>query len=565
MSKPNYREGHWNPARVMPALGRIGYDPVSAILDIADNSVSNLSTIVKIDILTQQETREGPGRRRTLITGISIRDNGSGMDEKGLEDAIALGSSSEGYLEGTLSKFGLGLKSASASLGARLSITSRGGDFVVRTLVLDYDVVRELNKFVYTLEEASQSEVDRLDVVAQGGTGTLVEISKISEENMPSPGEAIENLKARAGVVYYFPISGKSKNSTRALNIHIGDERVEAFDPLFEGSASGNLDEYTWDGTEVNWIVTPQGIQLSPDGRINARVTMTQLPHPPTLEKKGVMSRAQARREYMIAAKNYGFYIYRNGRLISWANSLGLVPLDQNLYSFRGRIEINSDADEVLNIDVTKSRIQLSDIAQLQLSPLLTEALKKSRLAWEKAKRDLQNIAEKSPHEDINIVLDSISGIETKNDKLDEEAAPEPERKRLKARREKASQHSKATAEESDLLRSSSQRVQYVPMLANNQLWERAHDPENGLFVRVNRSHRIIREIVEPNQDNQLLIKLLDVLFFGLAQGEYGTVYKSEYDEGLIESIMEEFRERVGGQLTEIVRKLDMSNFSSGE
>ncbi|MEV0614819.1 ATP-binding protein [Nonomuraea sp. NPDC050404] len=564
MSKATYRTGHWNPARVIPALGRIGYDPVSAILDIADNSVSNRSTTVKIDILTQQETREGPGRRRTLITGVSIGDNGSGMDEQGLEAAITLGSPSEGYLKGTLSKFGLGLKSASASLGARLSITSRGGDSIARTLILDYDAIRELNKFVYTLEEASADEVEQLDAIADGGTGTLVKISKISEENMPSPGEAIENLKARAGVVYYFPITGGTEGTQR-LEMYIGDERVEAFDPLFENSVSGNLDEYVWDGTDVKWIVKPQGIQLSPDGRITARVTMTQLPHPPTLEKKGIMSRAQARREYKIAAKNYGFYIYRNGRLISWADSLGLVPLDQNLYSFRGRIEITSDADEVLNIDVTKSRIQLSDIAHLQLSPLLTEALKKSRLAWEKAKRDLQNIAEKSPHEDINIVLDSISGIETKNDELDEEAAAEPERRRLEGRRERASQRSQATVEESERLRSSSQRVQYVPMLANNQLWERAHDPENGLFVRVNRSHRLIREIVEPNQDNQLLIKLLDVLFFGLAQGEYGTVYKSEADEASIEAIMEEFRERVGGQLTEIVRKIDLTNFASGD
>ncbi|MFI7425279.1 ATP-binding protein [Nonomuraea sp. NPDC049684] len=564
VDKPNYRIGRWNPARVVPALGRIGYDPVSAILDIVDNSVSNRASRVRVDIITEQEVRDGPGRRRTLITGISIRDNGTGMNEGKLEEAITLGSPSEGYLEESLSKFGLGLKSASASLGQRLSITSRGSDSIARTLVLDYRVIRELNEFVYTLEMASQGEAARLDEVAQGGTGTLVEISSIAHENMPSPAEAIETLKEKAGIVYYFPLAGEGGRS-EPLVMHIGENQVKAFDPLFETSADGNLEEYSWDGTSVKWIVTPQTIQLSLDEKVTARVAMTQLPHPPTLEKAGVMTRAHARRHYMIAAKNYGFYIYRNGRLISWADSLGLVPLDQSLYSFRGRVEIKSDADEILNIDVTKSRIQLSDIAYGQLSPLLREALKKSRMAWDKAKRDLQSILEKSPHEDINLVLDSISDIESKNDELDEEMSPEPERRRLRARREGTSERNKATAEESERLRSASQRVQYVSMLPNNQLWERAHDPENGLIVRVNRSHRLIREIVEPNQDNELLLKVLDILFFGLAFGEYAVVYKSDHEPQVIEAIMEEFRERTGGQLTDVVRKLDLGDFSSGD
>ncbi|URN08549.1 ATP-binding protein [Actinomadura madurae] len=559
------RAGRWNPARVLPALGRIGYDPVSAILDIVDNSVSNLSRTVKVDISTEQERREGPGRRRTLMTGVSVIDDGSGMDEAGLESAITLGSTPENYKEGTLSKFGLGLKSASASLGAQLKIVSRGGDSIVRTLVLDHDLIRERNEFMYFLGRASEDDTARLDEIAQGGTGTLVEIARISQDNMPSPGEVIENLKARAGVVYYFSLTGQSSADDQQLQIYIGADEVEAFDPLFEHEVSGSLEEHSWDGLSVKWIVKPQIIQLSPEvSSITARVSMTQLPHPPTLQKAEIMSRAQARKEYRIGAKNYGFYIYRNGRLISWADSLGLVPLDQNLYSFRGRIEIQSDADEVLNIDVTKSRIHLSDIAYTQLAPLLQEALKKSRTAWTKATRDVQSLVDKSPHEDINIALDSISDIETKNDRLDEEAAPEAERRRLEVRRQKASQRSPATREESERLRDSSQRVQYVEMLPNNQLWERAYDAEQGLIVRVNRSHRLVREIVEPNQDNEFLLKVLDIIFFGLGQGEYSLVYKSDYDENQIELIMEEYRERVGSGLTEIVRRLGPSSFSSG-
>ena len=39
------REGAWDAGRVFQALGRIGYDPVSALLDLVDNSVSAGSDI----------------------------------------------------------------------------------------------------------------------------------------------------------------------------------------------------------------------------------------------------------------------------------------------------------------------------------------------------------------------------------------------------------------------------------------------------------------------------------------------------------------------------------------
>ena len=38
--------------------------------------------------------------------------------------------------------------------------------------------------------------------------------------------------------------------------------------------------------------------------------------------------------------------------------------------------------------------------------------------------------------------------------------------------------------------------MQWVDILDNNQLWERAHDPEAGLIVRVNNSHRFAREMI---------------------------------------------------------------------
>lgn len=96
---------------------------------------------------------------------------------------------------------------------------------------------------------------------------------------------------------------------------------------------------------------------------------------------------------YGINAKNYGFYIYRNGRLISWGDFLGgLVTQDQDAYAFRAVLEIDKHSDDIPNLDVTKSRLHLSEIARTQLAQIVGEAKKKSVAAWRLRTAALQTL-----------------------------------------------------------------------------------------------------------------------------------------------------------------------------
>jgi len=104
----------------------------------------------------------------------------------------------------------------------------------------------------------------------------------------------------------------------------------------------------------------------------------------------------------------------------------------------RGLILIDSRADDLLNIDVTKNRIQLSEIAADQLKGLAGEAVKKSKAAWNAAKRNTEAIVSRTPHDEANEELDKISKLEDKSDELDESVAPGPEQEKLKERREAA-------------------------------------------------------------------------------------------------------------------------------
>ena len=561
------KEGTWDAGRVFQALGRIGYDPVSAILDIVDNSVSAGATCVAVKVNQERDKqKEGQrGRPKAILKSFVVVDNGCGMDEEGLAHALTLGSSAEQYSENTLSKFGMGLKTAASSLGKRLEVISRSENDIdkVHKVVLEQDLIVKEQKYVYHLTDPTEDDLTELEACAQRKSGTLIRVTELHRDALPRATEITDGLKRRAGVIYYYYLKGLADGSEQ-LSLTIDEADITAVDPLFEDeidSDDPDLNEHTWNGLHPKWITRSQAFQLDSTGTTWGEINITQLPHPPSVERKGLMSRKDCRDRYLIDAGNYGFYIYRNWRLIAWADSLGFVTQDQDLYAFRGRLLINSDADDILNIDVTKSRIHLSEIAQDQIKPLVLEAVKKSRVAWKTAHKISVQSLTQSPHDTANQALSRIAADQAEEDKLDEAVAPLEERKELEHRRSKAAEAKPINTEDQQRVSETGYRVLYVDTLDNNQLWERAHDPTHGLIVRVNRSHSFCRDILDTVPENSDLMKIVDLIFFGVVRGEYDLVYRSQHDEGQIEDIMTEYRERVGGTLLDIIRRLDLTDF----
>ena len=266
------REGSWNAGRVFQSLGRIGYDPVSAILDLVDNSVSAGATSIYIrvnDKIAEQTDRQR-GRPRAVIESFAIVDNGCGMDEDGLHNALTLGSSTQSYNQDTLSKFGIGLKSATSSLGRRLEIISRAENDlnVVRKVVVDHDLIVQEGRYVYDLTQPTEEDLDELKACTQGESGTLVRITKLFHESFPRTSEIIDGLKTKAGVFYYYYLKGIVEG-LEPVRLKIDDHEVEAVDPLFEHEIDleeANLNENTWDGLRPKWITKPQRIQVDTSG-----------------------------------------------------------------------------------------------------------------------------------------------------------------------------------------------------------------------------------------------------------------------------------------------------------
>ena len=265
---------------------------------------------------------------QTCALPILIIDDGCGMNKEKIENALDLGSSDTFYSEGTLSKFGLGLKSASFAQGSRLEIISGDGSGEINKEYVDLEEIED----EYYSVECDLNDLDR-DLAQQyfenGNKGTIIRISKINTNNHPSIKTTISELEEKLGVIYYYFLR-------KELHISINDIEIDAVDALFTEEAGDNkLDENIWDGKSVQWILKPVDIILDSENEVSGKIEITMLPHPKVRKNEGI-SDADIRKKYHISASNYGFYVYRNGRLINWANRLDIIPQDQDYYAFRG-------------------------------------------------------------------------------------------------------------------------------------------------------------------------------------------------------------------------------------
>lgn len=567
-----------DPARLCFGLSRIGYTPPTALCDILDNSIR--AKAKNIYILIVKERPELGDKKKDNVREYVVIDDGDGMDEDGLKEALKLGSSGVNYGGDSLSKFGLGLKSAAFSQGEELQVISSNGNTPFIKYVVSLPKIKEKQK--YFAENVPLSEEDKKLVqdYLSDEKGTIVRIGQVRKGNHPSVRMTHEELMTKAGVIYYYFIKG-------GLQIFIDGAKIEGLDILFtdEANANGNLDEHSWDGKEVRWIKKLEEITLDVEANVKAEIEVTQLPHPPTFELEGRGQQKATRDKYKIEAGNYGYFIYRNKRLISWADRLdGIVPLaqDQDLYSFRGRILINDSADDAFNIDVKKCTIKLSDEAYESIDLLSSDFLRKSRKAWGRAKQ----LKKERENEDPNVTANEIASEFEPPEQLPGEPLLTPTEEAEVARRERevademrekirkvaaqvksAEQGQPVTTDQINVAdfeavlkgdtNPSAKKIFRVIAVEDNALWEPYFDTDEGVCVRINKLHKFARQIYEENSANTDLQILFELSLLQIAEAEiYLQKKKLDYPREKVEEMTAEFRRAVSDFLATMCRKL---------
>ena len=567
-----------DPGRVCFGLSRIGYTPATAICDIIDNSVQ--ANASNIHIIVNKNREDLSDSRKNNVKEYLVIDDGSGMDEEEIKKSLTLGYPDDNYTSNSLSKFGLGLKSAAFSQGKELQvISSCGDDFNKYVVELTY--IQQEGEYFATKQSLDSTDEDLIHKYLSNGKGTIVRITQIVMNNHPSVKNTTEELTDKLGVIYYYYL-------TSGLKIFIDrqeSQEILPYDVLFtdEANKNGNLDENSWDGKTVQWIQKSKEITLDAELDVKAKIEVTQLPHPPLLALERGVNKNKIRQEYNIAAKNYGFYVYRNKRLISWAESFnGIVTQDQELYSFRGRILIDESADDCFNIDVKKSTITLSDEAFREISDRADEYKRKSRKAWDRAKNLKEQIKNSDPNSTSNTIVedfeppDLLPGepipsqdkeIERQQRQKEIEQDMQKKMRQLAITAKRELENKVITEEEidnSDLQTAisgetnpESKKIFRVETIEDNNLWEPYYDAEHEHCVRINKYHRFAKVVFEDNSENSDLQIIFELLLLQLSCAEvYLQKSQTSYSKDQIRELITAYRRISSEYLADMCRQI---------
>lgn len=342
-----------NPGTMVESLRSIGYTFETAVADLIDNSITAKASRIDIDSpFLGSDTK------------LCILDNGEGMSEERLVEAMRLGSfsPSQKRKRKDLGRFGLGLKTATFSQCKRLTVVTRHeGKVSARCWDLDFIIKR--NKWCL-IKDVPQMFVDKINSLS---SGTLVVWEKLDRMISDKDEKAEKNfnnkksiLRRHLSLVFHrFIESGR-------LEICIGGVPVEAWNPFLPHMSSSLKKE------------------LPPTTLFGGNVVIKGwvMPHR-NYFTDAEYKEAGFRRGW---TQMQGFYIYREDRLLTAGGWLGLKPdgttmLQEHHYDL-GRIcvDLTNHYDFDWDIDIKKSKATPPDYLRETLGQI---AKKIRRMAYE--------------------------------------------------------------------------------------------------------------------------------------------------------------------------------------
>lgn len=336
-------------APVINALRNIGYNAKTAISDLIDNSID--ANANKINITFQYSLGDG---------FIRIEDNGFGMDENELQNAMVIGSKDphDKRKELELGRFGMGLKTASFSLGKRLIVVTKK-DGIENKRCWDLDFVNNSKKWLLQKEVFVDTKI--LGEI-KGENGTIVYIDKLdrfSGANAESPlkeasyNQKIKKIKNYLNLVFYDLIRD-------GLEIYVNEMELKGWDPFLTDNS------FTFEGE-------PQKLRFH---NTLVRITPYILPHPSKFKNKQEYREAGGDKEWY---GQQGFYVYREKRLVNYGHWFGLFTKDKTSELVRIKVEFSNQIDEDWKLDIKKSTITLPDALQGPLKAIAKNYRQQSR------------------------------------------------------------------------------------------------------------------------------------------------------------------------------------------
>lgn len=328
-----------DPGKVAQAFSRIGYRLEEALADLIDNSIDASANHILVRFL----------RDRHSLKRIVIADDGHGMKEKTLKEAMKFGSDIA-HKESDLGKYGMGMKTASFSQCRSFSVISRyGGRINGRRWTMDSinnnwacekldetACARLLDSSWYILDLRVHGTLlvwDDLDTIKPSKDGIDEVLTRI-----------FKSTSVHTGLVYHrFLESKRVKIFFDAVNIESGDigppREVSPLDPFFYPSTGK-------DGYPKTYEVQMNGL---PSLNLEAHVWPPKS-HDPGYKLGGGN-----------VANRQGFYFYRNDRVVQAGGWNGWRESQAEPHSSLARVrcELPPQYDSVFRLKVQKSGLEV--------------------------------------------------------------------------------------------------------------------------------------------------------------------------------------------------------------
>ena len=339
---------------LMGSMRSMGYTFESAIADVVDNSISARAQEIKISFPST-----------ALECFVTILDNGIGMSNKELINAMRYGSSSSESErdENDLGRLGLGLKAASLSQCRRLTVVSkRNGK--VSAYQWDYQFILEKKDWLLIqLDSQEYQKLPNISDLLKLDHGTLVIWEDFDIIDKSSNGQVYatlneykEKIVKYIGLIFHRFISAKGKNH---ITFYVNNHKVKALDPFLENNPK------TTRKKEVDVAINDSnGVER------HIKVQPYILPYQKDLteadiEKLGGLEDMRTKQ---------GYYIYRNNRLIIYGNWFGL-PRTELTKNARIKVDIPNTLDDIWKIDIKKQNASIPKSIQHQLRRKVEEAM----------------------------------------------------------------------------------------------------------------------------------------------------------------------------------------------
>lgn len=327
----------------------IGYSFSTAVADILDNSIS--AGAKRFDIISDPLDESAY---------FEFLDNGCGMDQMELENAMLLGSDRAGKPDSDieLGRYGLGLKAASLSQCREFIIASKK-DGQVNAMSFDLDLIEKENKwYLKILDSEDIEDLPNIEGLLQYETGTLViwkkfdKLEVLAKNFEDSFRSSVANSKKHVELVFH-----RFYNS---VDIYFNYKRIEERDPFLRASIGRQQTGYTE--------------KINIDGYAVA-ITPYALPFWNTLtdEEKALLGNPKS------VYDDQGFYLYRNKRLILWGSWLRMGIKSELNKLARVQVDIPSALDSVWMLDVKKSSAKIPDKIKDELRASINDSELRSK------------------------------------------------------------------------------------------------------------------------------------------------------------------------------------------